>query len=237
MLTLDNVVLEVTRRCNMECMHCMRGKAQPIDLDMRVLDALLEQCSQIASLTLTGGEVTLVPGIIREIARKIAESDVEVSSFQIVTNGKVVPDEFMIALVELYMACSDEIEYRGSLEVSKDEYHEGYSYDIAKYEVFSFYRKDTRLHINNDSIIDEGYAFENGLGRRSEEPEEWNVEDWGDDDATVLNTIHISVRGDLVTSCDLSWERIDNEKEFNILETPIIDKVNQELEKLELEEA
>lgn len=63
----NSVFIEVTRRCNMCCAHCLRGDAESIDIQEKYIDAFLdsfEKGAYISSLTFTGGEISLnIPAI------------------------------------------------------------------------------------------------------------------------------------------------------------------------------
>ena len=48
---LDRAYIEVTRRCNMKCAHCLRGPAQNIDLSFEEVDAFLDNFSFINQIT------------------------------------------------------------------------------------------------------------------------------------------------------------------------------------------
>ena len=55
-LNIYNLVLEVTRRCNMCCAHCLRGEAQNMDMQKETIDKLLDQTDSISMVTFSGGE-------------------------------------------------------------------------------------------------------------------------------------------------------------------------------------
>ena len=58
----NSVFIEVTRRCNMCCAHCLRGDAENIDIQEKYIDAFLDSFEKgacISSLTFTGGEISL----------------------------------------------------------------------------------------------------------------------------------------------------------------------------------
>ena len=38
----NSVFIEVTRRCNMCCAHCLRGDAESIDIQEKYIDAFLD---------------------------------------------------------------------------------------------------------------------------------------------------------------------------------------------------
>ena len=60
-LSIDNLIIEITRRCNMACAHCLRGDAQNIDIDPSYMLKLLRDnnIDYISMVTFTGGEPTL----------------------------------------------------------------------------------------------------------------------------------------------------------------------------------
>ena len=62
---VHDLVLEVTRRCNMCCAHCMRGDAQALDMNKDVIDRVIDMVDEIGYVVFTGGEPTLNLEIIR----------------------------------------------------------------------------------------------------------------------------------------------------------------------------
>jgi len=40
---LEYLVIEVTRRCNLRCDHCLRGDPQNLDLDVSLVSRLFDQ--------------------------------------------------------------------------------------------------------------------------------------------------------------------------------------------------
>lgn len=42
-VAFSRFMFEVTRRCNFQCEHCMRGDAQNVDLSESAIDNLLDQ--------------------------------------------------------------------------------------------------------------------------------------------------------------------------------------------------
>ena len=58
-INTQQLILEVTRRCNMACEHCMRGDAQDMDMDIGLIDKALSSVSDIGCMTFSGGEPTL----------------------------------------------------------------------------------------------------------------------------------------------------------------------------------
>ena len=52
-LTINDLTVEVTQRCNMKCRHCLRGDAQDVDIFLSDIDGLLNQTEAIGQLTIT----------------------------------------------------------------------------------------------------------------------------------------------------------------------------------------
>lgn len=47
---MDRLSVEVTRRCNMNCDFCARGKAQSLDISKEIIDKTLDEVSKITGL-------------------------------------------------------------------------------------------------------------------------------------------------------------------------------------------
>lgn len=133
-LTLNDVAIEITRRCNMRCSHCMRGDAQDIDIFLCDIDALLDQTEAIGQLTITGGEPSLNLPAIQHIANGLTSRGIPLMQFQLITNG-LRYDERLITLIRRFaeiirttrrFGYGDEAEepWRVQLGVSLDRYHE-----------------------------------------------------------------------------------------------------------------
>ena len=96
------MILEVTRRCNMCCEHCLRGDAQNLDMAEETVDKLLEQVGSIATVTFSGGEPSLNVPLIRYFFKKARECGVMPYSFYVVTNGKANQLDLAAVLLEVY---------------------------------------------------------------------------------------------------------------------------------------
>ena len=46
-IAVDQLCVEVTRRCNMSCMHCMRGQAQNVDMDFETFKKMMDVTESI----------------------------------------------------------------------------------------------------------------------------------------------------------------------------------------------
>ena len=63
---LDSLIFEVTRKCNLRCGHCMRGLAQNIDMNYKVVETFFTKnnIKFIGNLSFSGGEPTLNSDLI-----------------------------------------------------------------------------------------------------------------------------------------------------------------------------
>lgn len=60
------LAIEMTRRCNMNCKFCGKGKSQNLDINKEIIDKTLDEMDgvYIESLRISGGEPLLVPNLI-----------------------------------------------------------------------------------------------------------------------------------------------------------------------------
>src|SRR5512133_3627311 len=124
-LVIDDLMFEVTRRCNMKCQHCLRGGAQRVDMPTAVIKAALVGVSQLGTVSFTGGEPMLRPNIITAIFDEIHRRKIELHSFWMATNGKIFDDAFVLRLIRAYAKCMDLCgEFYGGVSVSHgDGFH------------------------------------------------------------------------------------------------------------------
>ena len=130
----NNVFIEVTRRCNMCCAHCLRGDAESIDIQEKYIDAFLdnfEKGAYISSLTFTGGEISLNIPAIRYTLKAVKERGIAVGSFYMVTNGKAVDKmaDLAMASLEWWAYCDEKDDYMCGLCISSDNFHEVIPYE------------------------------------------------------------------------------------------------------------
>ena len=204
---IDNVVIEVTRRCNMCCDHCLRGDTQNKDMDLNHVRALFSHIDNINTLTITGGEPSLVPHIIKGIVEEARMAGVSVESFYIATNAKSVSDDFLRAVFDLYMYCDNKCddECGCMLQISNDGHHDYVDdINIQKLRAFRFtsFRNNSRERLDEGfvGVIDQGRG--GGLRCRSLKVYPFDIED----DRITEPEFYLSVYGDVFGACDLSYE-------------------------------
>lgn len=208
-ISLDNLVFETTRRCNMHCPHCLRGDAQNRDITEAVIDAALSEINSIAILTLTGGEPTLNVPAIRYIAKRVAELGIFLGHAFIATNGKEVGFDFLAACLELF-SLAQEPEMNG-LALSADDFHEEISAEnLKRLELLSaFTSPGKKADSTKSPLLNLGRARNlNGYMKMEKE----YVKGWAecDDDSIFIGTtLAVTVDGAILTDSDYEYAGTD----------------------------
>lgn len=212
-----NLVLEITRKCNMKCHHCLRGNAQNLTMSQEVIDAVFSKIDRVSSLTLTGGEPSLAVPVMNKIVEAIKNYRTEVDSFFVVTNGKIASRSMMHALVDLYTLIDNSEPEMTGLVVSGDPYHE--KVEVPKiYEAITFFRSSRHGPTNEECVIREGRAELNGIGGRDpEKAKGWTVRRYNDSVDISEGEFYVAANGNVISCCDMSFARIDAERHGNIL--------------------
>ena len=85
----DQVIIEVTRRCNMSCLHCLRGEPQNINISDNVLNNFLTlfKNQKINTITISGGEPSIVPEKVSKIIHLIKINNIKINNIYLMTNG------------------------------------------------------------------------------------------------------------------------------------------------------
>lgn len=143
-LQVQTLCIEVTRRCNMNCAHCMRGDAQNKDLDPSTLKPLFSAINTVDDLTPTGGEPSLNVRGLNQITDAIVDNGVSVQGIYLVTNGKEITRDFVEAFGEMLMATEMEEEACG-LALSQDMFHDKIPLRNKRLlQLFACYRDDDK---------------------------------------------------------------------------------------------
>jgi MoaA/NifB/PqqE/SkfB family radical SAM enzyme len=202
-LNIYNLVLEVTRRCNMCCAHCLRGEAQNMDMQKETIDKLLDQTDSISMVTFSGGEPSLNIPLIRYFFERVRETGVSVSSFYVATNGKENQMDLAQLLLKEYVGM-EEKELSG-VSISVDDFHEG-GLDFSPVRALSFYRGYKEYKRGDWRwVMSRGRAMENGIGhneRTRNQDFEVDVDSWG----VNVGMMYVSADGNVYPDCDLSYE-------------------------------
>lgn len=215
---VNYLAIEVTRRCNMKCNHCLRGDAQNLDISTAVLSGIAKHIHP-ASVIFTGGEPSLnVPAIKRyfELAERY---DTMPAAFYVATNGATSKEQMRDLALTLPEAYSKmEEPDMCEVDVSVDMFHEAFrDNDNAKIlRGLSFLGRGKKHSVEDDDLswlLNTGRANKNGIGVRAPEVLRTDMDELVTDYSTEYNsiafdTLYIAANGNVVDGCDSSYEDI-----------------------------
>lgn len=118
---IDRLFVELTRKCNYKCAHCMRGDAQALTITADIIDAMFSQCDGVYEISLIGGESLLEIDALKMLLKKIDEYKIGTKVFTMVTNGSILDISVLDAF---YDFVNGDSERRVSLTISDDSYHD-----------------------------------------------------------------------------------------------------------------
>ena len=211
MLHIHNLLIETTRRCNMNCAHCMRGEPQKkLKMCREHLYNFLSKVDSIGCVTFTGGEPSLPSGMDSiELFLEFAYMfNIEVYSFFIVTNGKRITERFTELIRKLYWLCEDN-EISGVM-VSSDNYH-----DTKNHLPEKLYNLETELNMpvafkEVYSVIQEGRAKD--WGAQPNRIDALFYRKFDEQIDLTKGQIYLNCKGNVINGCDWSYESQDDPK-------------------------
>ena len=116
---------EITRRCNMNCDFCARGKAQNLDITKEIIDKTFNEIEGmfIHEIRLNGGEPFLCPDLMEYLIDSIIQKKLLVHKLLIFTNGTIRSDAMRTTIKKF-------LKYRHSLDDAikgvEKKYHVNY---------------------------------------------------------------------------------------------------------------
>lgn len=211
--SLSGLAIEVTRRCNLNCGHCLRGESVQKDLNLRKFHDFLNGIVWIDSIHLTGGEPFASINTLNGIINILEYKKVGFGGFSIVTNCSLINDEAIKTLKKMFMLSKHDNSY---IHVSKDSYHgwdENRENNLSRLKSeFSDVYVDENKH---PKILRMGKAVEFGdvepdrfeykFGLLKQEP---SVEDTSDH--CIMGDLFISCMGSVHRDWEMSYDEMNN---------------------------
>lgn len=154
--TVCTLVIEVTRRCNIACAHCMRGNAENLDISDEYIDSIMSQVGIIYGLALTGGEVSLAPDRLRYILDSAKRHKVKIGRVVLTTNGIQKSAELRDIFEEFkeYAIIPQLTEIR----ISNDKFHTRENHFLKKdyLDRKRFYANNRKNKVSFQDVVSEG---------------------------------------------------------------------------------
>lgn len=232
-LYLRDLVIEFSRKCNMNCDHCLRGKAQNKVIDRHLYMKLFSMVDAICSLTVGGGEPSLAVKQLEEF-RWNSHDYPSIRDVFMCTNGKYVTKSTLSVFRDFFDLAEDlEVSALGfsfdrwhtqELTWEQEErrqrsYNQAHDYftwerPVMGYDPENFVRKHSHEDRGYDSLLDIGNAKENGLGTRPVPFHEYDIDREFDNRIDIAdNEVYLSLNGCLFSCCDLSYEEMDKRED------------------------
>lgn len=228
-----DIVLEVGRKCNLQCDHCLRGESENITMPFEIAKKAIELVTGIRTITFSGGEPTLYGKEIAKIIDYIITSGKSVGAFYVASNGTLYSPELMRALVKFYTYCEEK--ERCYFDISTDRYHkQSYTELYHKplmfhpaYDAFSFVTR--RGELKEEFVILEGRAKDNCYSDRTPEYNaKFNLVSWDEDEEyNECEMMYVTAKGQVSPNCDLSYDTFDE------LDLPNVKNINSTDELIE----
>ena len=240
---IGTVFVELTRKCNMNCPHCMRGEARRTEMSGRVMRALVDKLrgKSVGTVCLGGGESTLAPALVSKLWKMLVSAGVYPSMFSVVTNGKAMPPAFMNAVAKIqrhaevnvmasFDDCHDHVDEDEFYERRKrllkvtaeaDRFHRGVSmaFRYGGTGIHTPYADDliqTHRHTRSQVLMmGRGASHYQGEAAVTVLPYALGLED-PDSPPLCEDDFYVDANGNVWPSCDLSYEFMRRRARFRL---------------------
>lgn len=208
------LMLEMTRKCRSNCLHCMRGDSQPREMTQEVMTRMFkdEGIESYDEIILSGGEPLLALEPLKNLVEAVEKFRPKIDHFRVITSLNVEVEEAKEArelLDKLFLLT--ESPDLNVVFLSHTEFHPPVKDEIRKlFEERTYFNAiEANLH-SNFPTGDLQVACGRAQGReRFVNPtyfDSFAVNSMGN---VVFGLIYVSYDGRLFTSCNLSYELMD----------------------------
>lgn len=226
-ISISHLAIEVTRKCNINCAHCLRGNSQNINISLEYIDILLNQINSIGHFCPTGGEPSLNVNAIQYFIDGCKKRNININTFYIATNGVGLKSEFINVCKELYDLCQDKA--HSGIQISNDFYHvKERMYNDKLLKDLPFY---TKRHKDGD-ILEDKLHREGKLANNKKAKVMSGAIPVTSVEIFNKNPIYLNVDGDIINGCDWSYA---NQKSHFLCKVDSIVDFKIKLEKLDYE--
>lgn len=159
-IVFGGLYLEITKRCQLKCIHCMRGDSEDVDMSNEIVDSILDQCSGIFEVFFTGGEPTLNVDTMDYFLQEVQKRNIPLGKLTFITNGISITDQlknFLLRAYDYITECRKECEIfkvdssiavhpRLQIGISSDNYHLNTNPDKAK-SIYNSFLPNEGCHV------------------------------------------------------------------------------------------
>lgn len=155
---IEQLGIEITRKCNLSCPHCMRGEPQDINISYKSLKKIGNQVKQIGEVVISGGEPSLNIKGINLLLSIFKEKQIKIHRAFIKTNAIITDQLFINTMLLFDSFCSDGLE----LWISNTIWHKN-KRDVHKTQQFikqlDFAKIEEVSTIDNERFYAQGSAL------------------------------------------------------------------------------
>ena len=182
---MECLAIEMTRRCNLNCRFCAKGKAQNMDITHEIIDKTFDEMGEdvyLESLRISGGEPFLATEQIAYLIEKIISKHIHIKDVCMFTNGTHRAQELILPFKKLldylHSIQNEAVALHKWSENTHLEVYKGteksklsiiistHGHDTTDSEVqetIAFYQQ--KINDSDFAIVSQSDTFDNGLGR------------------------------------------------------------------------
>jgi len=234
--------IELTRRCNEKCAHCLRGDALDVDLSKEIIDSLFDNndIRLIENLLLSGGEPTMNGQALSYLVDKIIEKRVVIGTYRVIINGTYYDPLFGDAIKRLHEYI-DRVGWNklynvmyansfGRIGISQDQYHK----EVKQEVLDKLNELPSKIIIlddeyNSEKLLPYGRAFDNSLSsnignlsKLTDIEGSYIINKYGND-GIQINKQYICANGNVCLDPNYPFKVLDEYRIGNVLEGSILD--------------
>ena len=206
-IEIEQFGIEITRKCNMQCDFCRRGKSQNVEINDEIINEIFDSLSKfekvhIGSINLTGGEPFLAPVKLIKVINELVKRNIKVDWLTITTNGSVFNENVIYALNLM----NEYAEFGVTLRISADSHHvinkDKLNANIEKFK--QAFKGKLEVQVDVPFILPSGYENENNTPPNHDE-----FKSYYDGQKVYVPLMFITSKGTITDTCDYSYEQVD----------------------------
>lgn len=227
--------IELTRRCNQECIHCCRGECQNVDITKKIIDDFFNnnEIHEIANLLFTGGEPTLNGEMLEYFVDELIKRKTKVHNFILSINGLSYSEALVCGLNKLnnyILALHPGAICPGILMITQDQFHKPANPEVVtKLESLSYFSPIMQTYLREEDILPYGNAIKNHLTNAkpnivdlTDYKKNMEVTKIDEEEFLMIEYQYIAANGNIINDGCQDYELMDKYALGNV-ETPIVD--------------
>lgn len=216
---IPNLSVFTTEKCNLQCLHCMRGDCTNKVILDEVIEKVINSVDIIGNLYICGGEPTLAVNQLEKLINGIIDYQKKVYQFSITINGTNYSEELLRLCKEMSQYISsyevDNKDNNKMIDISYDAFHKQemirldlknqYIENVRRYQESGFLGYIRELDLKSLKLFRCGRAIH--LDKRLTvplKPMKYYIS-YGEQLVAIGPFISVNVDG-IVTECDASFD-------------------------------